>query len=104
MVTDGADEVFAATTVPMSRGRVHLHRTARYVTVLMYDVVRMTKTALAHDLGASFQSTVFSGGLDVVDKGGDVDVHFKIVRPSQREQLPMLELTVSLEALHIHWG
>ena len=95
----------AITEVPIFRGRVNRHSTARHVTVASQDVERFFEAALAHHLGAISHSFIFSRSLQVVPEGGHVDMDFEVVPPaSEHEDLIMLELSISLEALHVAWG
>ena len=98
--------MIAATEVPIFRGRVNRHSTARHVTVAspLQDVERFFEAALAHHLGAISHSFIFSRSLQVVAEGGHVDVDFEVVPASELEELLMLELSISLEALHAAWG
>ena len=99
--------MIAATEVPIFRGRVNRHSTARHVTVAspLQDVERFFEAALAHHLGAISHSFIFSRSLQVVPEGGHVDMDFEVVPPaSELEDLIMLELSISLEAQHVAWG
>ena len=92
----------AVTLDPICRGRVNRHSTARHVTLGSQDVLRGAEAALAHHLGAISQSPIFRSSVLVVEEGGHVDVDFEVVPASDPEELPLLEKSTSLEALHRH--
>ena len=89
----------AVTLDPTCRGRVNRHSTARHVTLGSQDVLRGAEAALAHHLGAISQSPYPGRALE---EGGHVDVDFEVVPASDPEELPLLEKSTSLEALHRH--